>query len=326
MSHQVIDDVTPEVRLAWLREMIEIRRFDERVQELYVEGLIPGTVHLSIGQEAVSVGAVAALGSRDYLTVTYRCHGQALARGMSTDVAFAELMGRDSGACRGLGGSMHLTDYSRGLIGAFAIVGAGLPVAVGAAMSAKLQGEDRVAVSFCGDGAVNIGSFHEALNMAAIWNAPVVFVVENNLYGEFTPMRDTAPSEDVIDRAAAYGIEAVIVDGQDVEAVYRTTSTAVAKARSGGGPTLVEAKTYRYRGHSRSDPAKYRPLEEVDAWRARDPIDLLGRKMVDQGELPADGLTGLLESIRQEIDASALRVSTDPWPSIDGLRAWTYAE
>jgi TPP-dependent pyruvate/acetoin dehydrogenase alpha subunit len=315
-----------EQGLHWLRQMIEIRRFEERVQELYVEGLIPGTVHLSIGQEAVSVGAVAAIGAEDYLTVTYRCHAQALARGMSADAAFAELMGRETGACHGLGGSMHLTDYSRGLIGAFAIVGAGLPVAVGAALSSKLKGDGRVAVSFCGDGAVNIGTFHEALNMAAIWTAPVVFIVENNLYGEFTPMRDTAPSEDVVDRAPAYGIPAVIVDGQDPDAVYRVTSEAIARARAGGGPTLVEAKTYRYRGHSRSDPARYRPPEEVEAWRARDPIDLLGQKLIAQGDLTPAEFNDLGDSIRREIDATALRAADQPWPSVDGLWSWTYAE
>jgi TPP-dependent pyruvate/acetoin dehydrogenase alpha subunit len=316
----------PEQGLRWLRQMIEIRRFEERVQELYVEGLIPGTVHLSIGQEAVSVGAVAAIGAEDYLTVTYRCHAQALARGMSADAAFAELMGRETGACHGLGGSMHLTDYSRGLIGAFAIVGAGLPVAVGAALSSKLKGDGRVAVSFCGDGAVNIGTFHEALNMAAIWTAPVVFIVENNLYGEFTPMRDTAPSEDVVDRAPAYGIPAVIVDGQDPDAVYRVTSEAIARARAGGGPTLVEAKTYRYRGHSRSDPARYRPPEEVEAWRARDPIDLLGQKLIAQGDLTPAEFNDLGDSIRREIDATALRAADQPWPSVDRLWSWTYAE
>jgi pyruvate dehydrogenase E1 component alpha subunit len=306
--------------------MIEIRVFDERVQELYVEGLIPGTVHLSIGQEAVSVGAVAAIGQQDYLTVTYRCHGQALARGVTVDAAFAELMGRKTGSCHGLGGSMHLTDYSRGLIGAFAIVGAGLPVAVGAAMSAKLRGEDSVAVSFCGDGAVNIGTFHEALNMAAIWKAPVVFVVENNLYGEFTPMRDTSPVEDVAGRAPAYGIPSMIVDGQDAEAVHVVVGEAIERARSGAGPSLVEAKTYRYRGHSRSDPARYRPAGELDAWRVRDPITILGDRLEAEGVLAAADRIALREQIQREIDEAAARVALDPWPDVDQLWASTYAD
>ena len=193
-------------RTEWLRTMLRIRVFEERVQELYAEGRIPGTVHLSIGQEAVAVGAVAAMDVDDRMTVTHRCHGQAIARGVGLDEAFAELMGRASGTCQGLGGSMHLTDYRLGLIGAFAIVGAGLPVAVGAAMSSQLRGDRRVALAFFGDGAANIGTFHESLNMASIWSAPVVFVVENNMYGEFTPQRETAPSEDVADRAPAYRI------------------------------------------------------------------------------------------------------------------------
>jgi acetoin:2,6-dichlorophenolindophenol oxidoreductase subunit alpha len=310
----------------WLRQMIEIRLFDDRVGEMFTRGLVPGTVHLSIGQEAVSVGAVAAMGPDDQLTVTFRGHGQALARGVTMEAGFAELTGRDTGCCHGLGGSMHFTDYSIGLIGAFAIVGAGMPVAVGAAMAAKLKGESRVVLSFCGDGAVNIGSFHEAMNMAAIWRAPVVFIVENNLYGEYTPMRETAPSEDVADRAAAYRMPAVIVDGQDVGAVHGVVSEAIRRARTGGGPTLVEAKTYRYRGHARSDPAKYRPPEEVAAWKARDPIDLLAAELIAAGDMTAEDLSALWAEVQADVDAATARVAGDPWPSIDGLKSWTYAE
>lgn len=306
-------------RLTWLRTMLQIRMFDERVQELYMEGIVPGTVHLSQGEEAVSVGAVSALEARDYLTVTYRCHGQTLARGINMDAAFAELMGRETGCCHGLGGSMHLADYSLGLLGAFAIVGAGLPVAVGAAMSAKLRADGRVAMTFCGDGAVNIGTFHEAVNMASIWKLPVVFVVENNLYGEFTPMRLTAPSEDVADRAAAYCIPAAIVDGQDVEAVHAVVQEALARARRGEGPTLIEAKTYRYRGHSRSDPGRYRPREEIEAWRARDPIEILAGRLTSAGVLSEADFEALRRTVQREIDESAARAALDPWPSPDGL-------
>jgi acetoin:2,6-dichlorophenolindophenol oxidoreductase subunit alpha len=199
-------DTNADQLVGWWRQMLTIRFFEEKVQELYLQGLVPGTTHLCQGQEAVSVGAVAALEPEDYLTITYRGHGQALARGMDIERAFAEIMGRQTGVCRGFGGSMHLTDMSRGLLGAFAIVGAGLPVAVGAAMSAVLQDQSRVAMTFFGDGAVNIGTFHEALNMASVWKAPVVFICENNLYGEFSPVRHTTPIDDLSQRASAYAI------------------------------------------------------------------------------------------------------------------------
>ncbi len=225
-----------DARLEWLRSMWEIRLFEDKVQELFMEGLVQGTTHLCQGQEAVSVGALAALRDDDYLTVTYRGHGQALARGLSVESCFAELMGRVTGCCRGVGGSMHFTDVSRGLLGAFAIVGAGLPVAVGAAHSARLQGRDSVALTFFGDGSTNIGTFHESLNMAAAWKVPVVFIVENNLYGEYTPMRDTTPLDDLAERAKAYAMPGVIVDGQDVEPCMppsprRSRAPAPARAR-----------------------------------------------------------------------------------------------
>src|SRR5437763_2878532 len=223
---------TNDERLAWYRRMTEIRLFEEKVQELFMEGLVEGTTHLCQGQEAVSVGAVAALEDRDYLTITYRGHGHALARGMSMVAAFGELMGRTSGCCNGIGGSMHLTDFSKNLIGAFAIIGAGLPVAVGAGLSAKMRGSDAVAISFSGDGGTNIGTFHEALNMASVWKVPVIFVIENNLYGEYSPIRETTPIDDLAERAKGYAMPGVIVDGQDVEAVHETVAEAVARARA----------------------------------------------------------------------------------------------
>ena len=222
-----------DMRLDWLRRMWEIRLFEDKVQELFMEGLVQGTTHLCQGQEAVAVGSVAALVEDDFLTVTYRGHGHALARGLSIEACFAELMGRTTGCCNGVGGSMHFTDVRRGLLGAFAIVGAGLPVAVGAAHSARLQGRDSVALTFLGDGATNIGTFHESLNMAATWKVPVIFIVENNLYGEYTPMRDTTPVDDLAVRAAAYAIPGRVIDGQDVEAVNAAVAEAVAWARAG---------------------------------------------------------------------------------------------
>lgn len=319
-------EYTPEQRTAWFRQMPTIRLFEEKVQELYLQGLIPGTTHLCQGQEAVSVGAVSTLSPDDYLTITYRGHGHALARGMDIEAAFAELMGRTSGVCRGLGGSMHLTDFSRGLIGAFAIVGAGLPVAVGAAMSARLRQVHAVALTFFGDGAANIGTFHEALNMASVWHAPVVFVCENNLYGEFSPVRHTTPLDDLAERARAYAMPGEVVDGQDVQQVFERTSAAVARARAGQGPTLLEMKTYRYRGHSRSDPAHYRPAGELDAWRARDPIDLLGRQLATHGVLSAEDQQHIRDETQQTIDAAAARAASAPWPSPEeDLTGYVYA-
>jgi TPP-dependent pyruvate/acetoin dehydrogenase alpha subunit len=322
----IASTVSPVLLRAWLQRMLEIRAFEERVQELFLDGLIEGTTHLCQGQEGVSVGAIAALEPRDYLTITYRGHGHALARGMEPEVAFAELMGRAGGCCKGLGGSMHLTDFARNLIGSFAIVGASYPVAVGAAMSAKLRGSDSVAMGFCGDGATNIGTFHESLNMAAVWKAPVVFVVENNLYGEYSPLHETTAVTDLASRATGNGLEGVTVDGQDVEAVHAVCSRAVARARSGGGPTLVEAKTYRYRGHSRTDPAKYRASEEVDAWKARDPIRILAGRLDAAIGFDAAALKTLEAETRLAIDGASQRAALSPVIDLEEVGRYVYAD
>ncbi len=314
-----------DARLAWLRSMWEIRCFEDKVQELFMEGLVQGTTHLCQGQEAVAVGAIATLRDDDYLTVTYRGHGHALARGLSIESCFAELMGRTTGCCNGVGGSMHFTDVSKGLLGAFAIVGAGLPVAVGAAHSARLQGRDSVAMTFFGDGATNIGTFHESLNMAATWKVPVVFVVENNLYGEYTPMRDTTPLDDLAERAKAYAMPGVIVDGQDVEVVNAAVAEAVARARAGDGPSLLEMKTYRFRGHSRTDPAKYRPEGELDRWKERDPLTLLADKLIAEGVTTAERCAALRAEVQQQIDELAAAAAEAPHPTLEETRAYVYA-
>ena len=315
----------PSERIDWLRRMIEIRLFEDKVQELFMQGQIQGTTHLCQGQEAVSVGAVGALEERDYLTITYRGHGHALAHGMTMEAAFGELMGRTSGCCAGVGGSMHLTDFSRNLIGAFAIIGPSYSVGLGAAMSAKLRGTDAIAMSFCGDGATNIGTFHEALNMASVWKAPIVFVIENNLYGEYSPLRDTTPVDDLADRARAYAMPGVIVDGQEVDAVRETVEAAIARARSGEGPTLIEAKTYRYRGHSRTDPAKYRAEGELERWKERDPIEILGAKLVAEGTLSEDEQRALPGEIQTQVDAAAERAAEAPILSLEETKAYVYA-
>jgi acetoin:2,6-dichlorophenolindophenol oxidoreductase subunit alpha len=312
-------------RVSWLRKMLEIRLFEDKVQELFMQGKIQGTTHLCQGQEAVCVGAVGALEERDYLTITYRGHGHALARGMTMESAFGELMGLTSGCCRGIGGSMHLTDFSRNLIGSFAIIGPSYSVALGAAMSARLRGANAAALAFCGDGATNIGTFHEALNMASVWGAPVVFVIENNLYGEYSPLRETTPLDDLADRARAHAMPGVIVDGQDVDTVRETVESSLARARGGEGPTLIEAKTYRYRGHSRTDPAKYRKEGELERWKQRDPIDLLGKQLADAGVLDREAQRELREDVQAEVDAAAERAAAAPVLSLEETKAYVYA-
>jgi len=327
LTDRPLTQPTPDLQqqLAWQRRMLEIRLFEEKVQELFQQGLIQGTTHLCQGQEAVSVGAVSALRPDDYLTITYRGHGHALARGMAMESAFAELMGRRAGCCGGVGGSMHLTDFSRGLIGSFAIIGAGLSVAVGAALSAKLRGTDQAAIAFFGDGATNIGTFHEALNMAAVWRTPTVFVIENNLYGEYTPLKETTAVEDLARRADAHGIPGTIVDGQDILAVNAAVSTALERARSGGGPTLIEMKTYRFRGHSRTDPAKYRPAGELDKWLERDPIALFGRHLEENGHASSQELAELRTAVQLDVDAAADRAAESPFPTLEEIVDYVYA-
>lgn len=321
----ITERVTPD-RVAWYRKMLEIRLFEEKVQELFMSGAIQGTTHLCQGQEAVSVGAISAMGPGDVQTNTYRGHGEALALGMVPETAMAELMGRTSGCSGGVGGSMHLIDVTKGNIGANAIVGAGIPIAVGAAVSFQVQGKPNVALTFFGDGATNIGTFHESLNMAAVWQAPVVFIITNNLYGEYSPLRTTTPIEDLARRADPFGFPGIVVDGQDIDAVYEATTDAVARARRGDGPTLLEMKTYRYRGHSRSDPAKYRPAGELDAWKARDPVDLMGARLAAEGLLSPEQQAALRVEIQSEIDAAAERAAAAPYPTLEETRRYVYAD
>ncbi|MEO8632732.1 MAG: thiamine pyrophosphate-dependent dehydrogenase E1 component subunit alpha [Chloroflexota bacterium] len=312
--------------MRWYRKMVEIRLFEEKVQELFMTGQVQGTTHLCQGQEAVSVGAIGAMRRGDVQTNTYRGHGEALALGMEPEVAFAELMGRSTGCSKGVGGSMHLIDFSKGNIGANAIVGAGIPIALGAAMSFKLRKEPRVALSFFGDGATNIGTFHESLNMASIWQAPLVMIIANNLYAEYSPLRDTTPIDDLARRADPHQIPGVIVDGQDIVAVHGATTEAIERARSGGGPTLLEMKTYRYRGHSRSDPAKYRPDGEVERWRARDPIALLGEQLAGRALLSPADAAQINQETQAAIDGAAARAATAPVLTLEETAPYVYAD
>jgi acetoin:2,6-dichlorophenolindophenol oxidoreductase subunit alpha len=274
----------PEELLDLFERMAVIRATEKAAYDLFMSGLVKGTTHLAAGHEAIAVGASAALRPDDYVFATYRGHHHAIARGATPEACLAELMSRATGLCGAKGGSMHLTVAEGNMLGSYAIVGSHLPIACGAAWSAKLRGSGQVAVAFFGDGATNIGAFHEALNLAAVWRLPALFVCENNLYMEYTPIAAvTAVAQPAADRAPAYGLPAEVIDGNDVVAVLEATSRAVDRARAGNGPTIIEALTYRQYGHSRSDPAKYRPQEEVDEWLRRDPLTLLAERLRGDG-------------------------------------------
>jgi pyruvate dehydrogenase E1 component alpha subunit len=269
--------------LEFLGRMIEIRLFEDEIQVLFNRNLVRGSTHLCTGQEAVAVGACSVLRPTDSMLCTYRGHGAVLAMGAPLDRTFGEILGKDEGLCRGKGGSMHLTDVSVGAYGSFAIVGAHLPIATGFGFAARYTGTDDVCVCMFGDGTVNIGAFHEAMNLAAIWKLPVIFLCENNLYGEYSPVARTTPITELVERSAAYGMPGERIDGNDVVEVHDRVGAAVERARAGEGPTFVEAMTYRHKGHSRTDPGTYRPKEEVERWLARDPIPGLERRLRDQG-------------------------------------------
>lgn len=302
-----------------LERLMEIRAFEDRVLELFGEGLIAGSTHTCQGQEAVSVGVAATTRTTDTVTCTYRGHGTALALGMTPLSVLAEILGRTDGCLGGKGGSMHLCSPAVGLPATFAIVGAGIPIAAGAALAAQAEGSDSIAVAMFGDGATNIGAFHESLNLAAIWRLPIVFVCENNLYGEYSPIGRTTPVPDLAARAASYAMPGEIVDGQDLEAVMAAMSRSVERARSGEGPTLLEMKTYRYAGHSRGDPAKYRPAGELEAWKERDPIGLYERALMKRGLIDAAGVEALRQRARAAVDAATEAAKASPEPELGDM-------
>lgn len=308
-------------RLHMLRQMLEVRATEARIQELFLENVIRGTTHLCDGQEAVSVGMAAVVDAKrgDTVTCTYRGHGHALALGLPLKSMMAEMMGKAAGCCKGKGGSMHLTDMSKGLIGTFAIIGAGLPITNGAALTAQIKKTGAVSISIFGDGTANIGAWHEAINLAAVWKLPSVFLCENNLYGEYSAYGDTAPVPNVADRAAAYNIPGVIVDGQDAEAVYTVVSEAVQRARDGKGPTLIEAKTYRFRGHSRTDAAPYRLPGELEKWQARDPILILSQRMIDDKQLTEVELTKLRREADETVEEATRWALEQPYPPLESV-------
>lgn len=302
----------------WMyRQMVRIRRFEETVAALFVEGSLPGFIHAAIGQEAVPVGVCSNLRDDDLITSTHRADADFLAKGGTMNSLMAELFGKATGCCRGKGGSMHIADFSHGIIGANGIVGGSLPIANGLALSAQMRGTDQVVVAFFGDGATNQGTFHEALNLAAVWNLPVVFVCSNNLYGQSTPQSVHQKITDIALRAQSYGMPGVTVDGNDVVDVYAISADAVQRARSGGGPSLVECKTYRWLGHYVGDSGDYRPDDEVKAWKARDPIVNLRTRLLFGQTVHEDDLQAIEREAEDEL-AEALRFAREsPEPPLE---------
>jgi pyruvate dehydrogenase E1 component alpha subunit len=296
------------------RKMLEIRLFEEKVFDLYGQNLVPGTIHLYAGEEAVAVGVCSNLNVDDYITSTHRGHGHCIAKGADLRRTMAEILGKKTGYCKGKGGSMHIADFAVGMLGATAVVGAGLPIAVGAGLSAKLRKTSQVVACFFGEGASNQGTFHESINMASVWALPVVFVCENNLYAMGTRQSRIMSVQNVADRAAAYGIPGVIVDGNDVLVVYEAARKAVERARAGKGPTLIECKTYRHKGHSRVDSGKYRPKEEVEEWLGKDPVKRFRQAMLGNGILTQTELEHVEKEVADEV-ADAVKFALDsPYP------------
>ncbi|GAF24992.1 pyruvate/2-oxoglutarate dehydrogenase complex, dehydrogenase (E1) component, eukaryotic type, alpha subunit [Moorella thermoacetica Y72] len=314
--------------LEMYRLMLRIRYFEEKIVEVYAQGLMPGLAHLYIGEEAVAVGVCSALRPEDMITSTHRGHGHCIAKGGDVRRMMAEMFGKSTGYCCGKGGSMHISDIELGIVGANGVVGGGIPLATGAALSAQLRNSDQVVACFFGDGASNQGSFHEALNLAAVWRLPVIYVCENNHYGISVSQERHQAIKDIAVRAGAYGMPGVTVDGNDVEAVYEATREAVARARQGEGPTLLECKTYRWRGHHEGDPnrgTRYRTREEMAAWEKRCPIKNYETKLMARGVSP-DQLEELQRQVKKEIDDAVEYANNSPFPTVEEAVSQVYAD
>jgi TPP-dependent pyruvate/acetoin dehydrogenase alpha subunit len=320
------DDIGEKMRLELYRSQVNIREAEQRAFDLFLQNLVKGTSHLSLGQEAVAAGFAVAMKKGDLSFCTYRGHAHTLARGVPVEQVLGELMQRDNGLMRGKGGSMHLTSEEHGVMGSYAIIGAHLPIACGAAWRAQYKKQDDVTVCFFGDGTTNIGAFHEALNFAAVWKLPVIFVCENNFYMEYTPIGDvTAVKHPAGDRASAYGLEKIVIDGNDADVVYRAAVKAYDKARAGGGPSLIECLTYRHSGHSRADPAKYRPEGELEKWKERDPIKIY-RERLKQFGIGDDVVAKIDAEVRQVVDDATEKCKAAPNPPMEILTTDVYAD
>src|SRR6202165_4787920 len=320
------DDIGEQKRLALYRSQVRLREAEQRAYDLFLQNLVKGTSHLSLGQEAIAAGFAEAMKKGDLSFCTYRGHAHTLARGVPVEKVLGELMQRNNGLMRGKGGSMHLTSEEHGVMGSYAIVGAHMPIACGSAWRAQYRGDKDVSVCFFGDGTTNIGYFHEALNFAAVWKLPVVFVCENNLYMEYTPIGEvTAVEHPAAGRASSYGLEPIIVDGQDADGVYRAARKAFARARAGEGPSLIECKTYRFSGHSRADPAKYRPDGELDRWKKRDPV-VIYRERLRQFGVSDDVIARIDADGGRVVGAGAGKCKAAPPPPLEILTKDVYAD
>lgn len=317
--------ITEEKMVDLYKQMWLIRYFDEKVDQFFAKGMIHGTTHLCVGQEASSAGAIAVLQDKDKITSTHRGHGHCIAKGAQADRMMAELFGRVTGYCKGKGGSMHIADVDKGNLGANGIVGGGIPLAVGAALTSKMKKAGYVVLCFFGDGASNEGSFHESLNLAAIWDLPVVFICENNQYGMSGSVKEMTRVENIADRAKAFGMPGVVVDGNDMIEMMNVVHEAVENARNGNGPALIEAKTYRWKGHSKSDAKKYRTREEENEWREKDPIRRYKEVLIDQNLLTEEKAKQLQEEAKKEIEDAVTFAENSPEPSIDSLFEDVYA-
>ncbi len=314
-----------ELCVDMLRKMYVIRFFEEMVDDLFARGLVHGTMHLSVGQEASAVGSISALDHRDYILSTHRGHGHCIAKGADLNLMMAEFLGKETGYCRGRGGSMHIADMEGRNLGANGVVGGGIPLAVGVGLTLQMRRGDEIVMGFFGDGAANQGSFHEALNMAAIWSLPVVYVCENNQYGMSMSTTRAFKIEHIAQRAASYGMPGVTVDGNDVLAVYDAASEAVSRARAGDGPTLVECLTYRWKGHSKSDQELYRTKEEVKTWKNKDPIRRFRGLLVDEGVINREEDAEIEEAAKRIIDEALEFAQASPEPALDTILEGVYA-
>ena len=318
-------ELTKQQLLGFYQTMSTIRTFETKTVDLFAAGKVPGFVHLYIGEEAVATGVCANLTSKDYITSTHRGHGHLIAKGGKVDLMMAELFGKSTGYCKGKGGSMHIADVELGILGANGIVGAGQPIATGAAFACKYRKSDSVVVCFFGDGASNRGTFHESLNLASIWNLPIVFVCENNMYGISYCQRDHMNICDISDRSAAYGIPGVTVDGNDVVAVYETVAEAVKRARNGDGPSLVECKTWRWRGHFEGDPSVYKDPAEQAEWIKKDPIPRLAKQLLDLGYATQAELDKINDTINAQINAAVDFAQNSPNPNPEDVLTDVFA-
>ncbi|NLJ38858.1 MAG: thiamine pyrophosphate-dependent dehydrogenase E1 component subunit alpha [Candidatus Atribacteria bacterium] len=317
--------LTLDKKLDMYRQMITIRLFEEQAELLYIEGKIFGTFHLYVGEEAVAVGSCAALQPDDFITSTHRGHGHCIAKGADVKRMMAELMAKDTGYCHGVGGSMHIADVEKGNLGANGVVGGGIPIATGAALGCKLQKNGKVVICFFGDGASNTGTFHESINMGAAFKLPVVYICENNQYAMSTSVKYSMAIDDISERSKAYGIPGVTINGNKVLEVYETVSLAVARAREGEGPTLIEAKTYRWKGHSKSDKNVYRTKEEIKSWKARCPIQSFRQYLINEEGVKEDILGNIDTEVEKLIQESVQYAEQSPEPDIESVRRMVYA-